>query len=304
MHHPTNAVLKVLQHRFEENRAIEQAGNSIHAVPGTTAVVLDSPHSGTQYPADFSPACYLLLLQRAQDSHVNRLFNFAPPLGVAWIEAHFARTYLDVNRDLTEVDTSMLDESWPEPVATDTHSLAKVRLGKGLIWRCTDEGVAIYDRKLTISEVRTRIATCWQPYHQAVARAIETAHDRHGYSIHINCHSMPAKAASHATEHPGLVHADFVIGNRDGSTSSPELAETIGNHLRCLGYSIAYNHPYKGMELVRRYSDPVRHKHSIQLEINRKLYMNERTLEVTQGYADTQKSLCSLVERLLGTDPR
>lgn len=64
------------------------------------------------------------------------------------------------------------------------------------------------------------------------------------------------------------------------------------------------NKPYKGVELVRRHGDPSRQRHSIQVEINRKLYMNEETLEITEGFAALQKSLHSLVALLLQTDPR
>lgn len=273
-------------------------------LPGSTPLVLDSPHSGTDYPDDFAFACDFLALRTAEDTHVEKLYDFAPALGVAWVEAHFPRSYLDANRNLTEVDVSLFDEPWPEPVETDPVTLGKVRLGKGLIWRATDEGLPIYRRKLRVAEVQARIASCWQPYHAAVAQAIAAAHARHGYSIHLNCHSMPAVASSHATDFPGLVHADFVVGNRDASTSSAALALQVCEHLRSLGYKVSYNHPYKGVELVRRYGKPAEHRHSIQLEINRRLYMNERTLEISSGFASLQASLRSLVDLLLHTDPR
>jgi len=137
----------------------------------------------------------------------------------------------------------------------------------------------------------------------AVAQAIDAAHARHGYSLHINCHSMPAVASSHATEFPGEAHADFVVGNRDHSTSSPALAELICEHLRALGYSVALNHPYKGVELVRRYSHPASHRHSIQLEINRKLYMDEQTLQTHEGFDVLRAHLRSLVTQLLEISP-
>ncbi len=276
----------------------------VSTLSGTTSLVLDSPHSGTDYPEDFGFVCDLATLRRAEDTHVEKLYSFAPALGVAWIEAHFPRSYLDANRDTTEVDVGMLDGPWPGPVATDPVVLSKVRLGKGLIWRCTDDGVPLYDRAVTVAAVQARIARCWQPYHAAVGQAIAAAHARHGFSIHINCHSMPAVAASHATDFPGLVHADFVVGNRDASTSSEPVARLVCDHLRSLGYSVEYNHPYKGVELVRRYGRPAEHRHSIQLEINRKLYMDEATLEITAGFAPLQAHLRSLVERLLQTDPR
>jgi len=276
----------------------------VRYLPGHTALVLDSPHSGTRYPDDFAFAGELSTLRRTEDTHVDKLYDFAPALGVGWVEAFFPRSYLDANRDTTEVDVTLFKETWPHAVSDDPRVMGKVRLGKGLIWRTTDDGLPIYHRKLTVAEVQARIAHCWQPYHAAVAQAIDAAHRRHGYSLHINCHSMPAIASSNATDFPGEAHADFVVGDRDGSTAGAALSRLVCEHLKGLGYSVAYNHPYKGVELVRRYGAPGQHRHSIQLEINRKLYMDEKTLEINTGFAPLQTSLQSLVQQLLATDPR
>jgi len=279
-------------------------GQWVRAVPGTSALVLDSPHSGTDYPADFLFACDPAELRTAEDTHVEKLYDFAPALGVHWIEAQFPRSYLDANRNITEVDVSLFEEAWPGTVETDPRVLSKVRLGKGLIWRTTDDALPIYDRKLSVSEVQDRIENCWRPYHAQVEQAIAAAHRQHGYSIHINCHSMPAVASKSATEFPGEKHADFVVGDRDATTASAALSQLVCEYLGSLGYNVAYNHPYKGVELVRRYSDPAQHRHSIQLEINRSLYMNERTLELTEGYEPLKATLSLLVDKLLHTDPR
>lgn len=287
-------VLKLIQTRAQ-----------VTSVAGHTPLVLDSPHSGTVYPEDFRPVCDLATLRRAEDTHVEKLYAFAPDMGAAWIEAHFPRSYLDANRDTTELDTTLLDGPWTEPLSDDPRVLSKVRLGKGLIWKLTDEGLPIYDRLLGVDEVRARIDHCWRPYHAAVAQAIDEAHARHGYSIHINCHSMPAIAGSHATDFPGLAHADFVIGDRDGSTADQALSHKICEHLRERGYSVDYNHPYKGVELVRRHGRPAENRHSVQVEINRRLYMDEATLALDEaGAARLQEHLRSLAEMLLATDPR
>ncbi|MEI7784479.1 MAG: N-formylglutamate amidohydrolase [Betaproteobacteria bacterium] len=276
----------------------------IRHLPGSSALVLDSPHSGTYYPVDFGHACDLQTLRRAEDTHVDQLYAFAPSLGVHWIEARFPRSYLDANRALAEIDESLMDGPWPgERPRTDSER-AKVRLGKGLIWRQTDEGLPLYQRLLGVDEVRSRIERCWQPYHAAVAQALNAAHQAHGYSLHINCHSMPAVAASHATDFPGLVHPDFVVGNRDHSTSSAALADWLCEQLRAMGYVVWLNHPYKGVELVRRYGQPQAHRHSLQLEINRRLYMDEQSLEIHPGFEHLQAHLRQLVERLLALDPR
>lgn len=306
------AVLKLIHSHYQQAEpgaagapCAPPAQRMVSVVPGRTPVVLDSPHSGTVYPEDFRAALALPVLRRAEDTHVEKLYSFAPSLGVGWVEAHFPRIYLDANRDTTELDVGLLDGEWPDAVTSDPVVLQKVRLGKGLIWKFTDDGVPIYDRLLGVDEIRARIDRCWRPYHHAVAREIDAAHARHGYSIHINCHSMPAVAASHATLHPGLAHADFVVGDRDGTTADPRLSQRICAFLKERGYSVDYNHPYKGVELVRRYGDPAQQRHSIQVEINRKLYMDEQTLALdAAGFERLQRDLRALVEMLLATDPR
>lgn len=272
---------------------------------GSTPLVLDSPHSGTDYPQDFGHVCDLATLRRAEDTHVEKLYSFAPALGVAWVEAHFPRSYLDANRNVTEIDPTMLSGAWPDELGEqDAAVQSKLRLGKGLIWRMTDDGLPLYNSPLSVAEVQARIANCWQPYHAAVGSAIHAAHARHGYSIHINCHSMPAVSSSHATDFPGLIHADFVIGNRDNTTSRKSLVLFIQEQLTQHGYNVAINHPYKGVELVRRYGKPEQHRHSVQLEINRKLYMDEKTLAMHAGFEALQAHLRSLVQQLLAYDPR
>ncbi len=289
---------------MQVSRSNLTAQTPIKQLPGSTPLVLDSPHSGVNYPDDFGYASDLAALRRAEDTHVEKLYDFAPALGVAWIEAMFPRSYLDANRNTTDIDVSLFDELWPDPVTTDFGALKKLRLGKGLIWRTTDDGQPIYRRALSVAEVRARINNCWHPYHAAVAQAIDAAHARHGYSIHINCHSMPAIASSHATEFPGEAHADFVIGDRDGSTASAPLVKLICDHLRGCGHSVSYNHPYKGVELVRRYSNPAMQRHSVQVEINRKLYMDELSLAMTEGAPSLRAHLQSMVQMLLELDPR
>ena len=252
----------------------------VRNIPGSAPLVLDSPHSGVDYPADFRPACDLATLRQAEDTHVEKLYDFAPGAGrrvdrgavPAQLPGRQPQHHRDRRRRCWRTP-------WAGAVATDPAMLSKVRLGKGLIWRCTDDGVPIYDRKLTAAEVRARIDNCWRPYHAAVAQAIDAgacpARLQHPPELPLDaCGGGAAMPPSI----PGLVHADFVIGDRDGSTASPALSQVVCELLRGFGYDVAYNHPYKGVELVRRYGDPAQQRHSIQVEVNRKLYMDEATL--------------------------
>ena len=257
-------------------------------------VVFDSPHSGTDYPEDFDTIVPRLTLRRAEDTHVEALYGAAPDHGATLISANFPRSYIDANRSLLDIDAALLDATWPGPINVSR----KTEKGIGLVWRMLDTGEAIYTRKLTVAEVQKRIARCYAPYHKAVRDAINGAHKHYGAVWHVNCHSMPAMSSVISEEGPGVARADFVLGDRDGSTCAPAFTHFVAATLRAMGYAVRINDPYKGVELVRAYSDPAEHKHSLQIEVNRKLYMDEDSRERNSGFLKLQADLTRLISAI------
>lgn len=253
-------------------------------------VVFDSPHSGHTYPEDFRSIAPLSVVRRSEDAFVDELFAAAPGHGASLIAALFPRIYIDPNRDLIDLDPAMLDGPWPDPLVPSR----KTELGVGLIWRIMPPDSPLYDRLLSVAEVRGRIERCWKPYHHAVATAIDETHRRFGKVWHVNCHSMPAMGNA-ASEDGPVPRAEFVLGDRDGTTCEPGFTAFVAGELRDMGYDVKINDPYKGVELVRRYSDPASGRHSLQLEINRKLYMNEATIEKSSGFDQVQADMTKLV---------
>lgn len=254
-------------------------------------LVLDSPHSGTLYPEDFQPAVSHELLRQAEDSFVDELYASAPALGATLIAARFPRSYIDPNRSLLDIDTALLDSPWPGPAAASR----KTELGIGLIWRVLDTGEPIYARRLSVAEVKERIVRYHQPYQRAVRDALDRVHEHFGAVFHLNLHSMPAVSSKISEEGPGKSRADFVLGDRDGTTCEPGFTALVAETLRALGYDVKINDPYKGVELVRAFSDPKAQRHSLQIEVNRRLYMDERTREKTPGFAGLQADLDRLL---------
>jgi N-formylglutamate deformylase len=254
-------------------------------------LVLDSPHSGTDYPDDFRAAVPRELLRQAEDSYVHELYAAAPDLGATLIHARVPRSYIDPNRSLLDIDASLLDASWPGPAIPS----AKTQKGIGLIWRMLDSGETNYDRKLGIDEVKRRIVRYHQPYQRAVKDAIDEAHAHFGGVWHLNVHSMPAVSGRISEEGPGKPRADFVLGDRDGTTCSREFTDVVAQTLRAMGYEVKINDPYKGVELVRAFSDPGANRHSLQVEVNRRLYMDERSREKSAGFAKLKVDLDGLV---------
>ena len=254
-------------------------------------VVFDSPHSGTAYPADFDTVVPRLTLRRAEDTHVDVLYAAAADHGAVLIAANFPRSYIDANRSLLDIDAELLDSPWPGPINVSK----KTEKGIGLVWRKLDTGEAIYQRRLAVGEVQARISRCYAPYHKAVRDAINSAHKHYGAVWHVNCHSMPATSSIISDEGPGVARADFVLGDRDGTTCDPAFTTFVALTLRSIGYEVKINDPYKGVELVRAYSDPSEHKHSLQIEVNRKLYMDETSREHNANFAKLQGDITTLI---------
>ena len=255
-------------------------------------LVLDSPHSGTRYPADFDHLPPRAVVRKAEDTHVAALYAAAPASGATLIEALFPRAYIDPNRHLSDLDPAVV-EDWPGALAPSR----KTELGIGLVWRLAQGGVPMYARPLPAAEVERRIALCYEPYHAAVAGVLDERHAQFGAVWHLNCHSMPA-FGDVMSDDPGRARADFVLGDRDATTCEPEFTAFVAATLSAMGYHVAINDPYKGVELVRRHGRPAERRHSLQIEVNRRLYMDEATLERTTGFPALQADLARLVEAL------
>ena len=261
---------------------------------GHSPLVLDSPHSGSEYPDDFRFALGREALRQAEDTYVDELYASGPDVGAILIAARFPRSYIDPNRSVLDIDASLLEAPWPGPAVPS----AKTARGIGLIWRVLDSGEAIYSRKLSVDEVKNRIVRYHQPYQRAVKDALDRVHRHFGAVWHLNLHSMPAVSSAVSDEGPGKSRADFVLGDRDGSTCEPQFTAMVAEVLKAMGYEVKMNDPYKGVELVRAFSDPKAGRHSLQVEVNRRLYMDERTRERNSGFGTLQGNLARLLERV------
>ena len=257
------------------------------------ALVLDSPHSGEWYPEDFDHLPPREVVRRAEDTHVARLWRSALEHGATLIEARFPRAYIDANRSLADIDVELLSDRWPEPIAPSR----KTQQGIGLVWRLARGGTPMYARKLTSAEVRARIDGCWRPYHDELDAVLDARRAQFGGVWHINCHSMPAVGDALADD-PGRLRADFVLGDRDGTTCEAALTGLVARAARAMGYSVAVNDPYKGVEIVRRHGRPAENRHSLQIELKRTLYMDEDTLVPNEGYARLARDLGELCRLL------
>jgi N-formylglutamate deformylase len=259
-------------------------------------MVFDSPHSGTIYPADFKYACRFEDLQKAEDNFVDDLFAAAPSYSATLLSALFPRSYIDVNRAETDIDPGLLSQDWP---FGDIRPTSRSDAGIGLIRRLVKPGTPVYDRPLSPEDIQRRIEHYYRPYHAALKTTLDDLHYRFGQVWHINCHSMPA-ASAYPKQAIGLagskpVAADFVLGDRDGTTCDYAFTDLARSYLKGRGYKVTVNDPFKGVELIGRYAAPARARHSLQIEINKSLYMDEESNQKNGNYTPLKNDIEGLI---------
>lgn len=166
--------------------------------------------------------------------------------------------------------------------------------GLGTIARIVADQEPIYARRLPVSEALERIETYYKPYHQTLAELLSSLHLRFGFAVLIDCHSMPSQKITRDDR----TKPDFVLGDRYGTSCSAILTDCAHDLLTRLGYTVTRNKPYAGGFITERYGNPDADLHSLQIEINRGLYMDEFTYERTSGFARLRDDLDRLIAAL------
>jgi N-formylglutamate amidohydrolase len=286
-----------MEGRVEDFAPVEPPIDVLAPCAQRIPVVLASPHSGIDYPREFLSASRLdpLRLRRSEDSFVDEIFAGAVQLGAPLLRARFPRAYLDANREPFELDPAMFEDSLPEYV----NSLSpRVQAGLGTIARIVATGEDIYVGKLRFAEALRRVERLYEPYHRALRQLIAGTRERFGFYLLLDCHSMPSSA-----DRGGRRAVDFVLGDCHGSSCRPEIVQTTQRLLVGKGYSVALNAPYAGGFTTGHYGQPEEGAHALQIEINRALYMNERTLEQKPYIGELIRDMTELVQALAGLSP-
>ena len=255
--------------------------------------VFNSPHSGRQYSPKFLASSRLdeTSIRRSEDAYVDDLFAHVVPLGAPLLRAHFPRAYLDVNREPYELDPKMFDGRLP-PYA----NIRSIRVagGLGTVARIVSENHEIYRHRLPVDEALNRVEEIYKPYHSTLRRLLAQTHVTFGYSVLIDCHSMPSTVKCQTTD----TRPDFVLGDRYGTSCNSDLTDFAYTILKNMGYSVSRNKPYAGGFITEHYGRPASGLHALQIEINRGLYMDETTHRPSAGFGDLFNSLKEFAREL------
>lgn len=248
-------------------------------------MLLSVPHAGRAYPD------WLVRLSRRgrdslhplEDPLVDQLVWRAQALGIACVVAQAPRAAIDCNRAEDELDPAVI--SLPPGAG---HDGWRVRAGLGLIPGRLAAGGELWRRRIGPAELESRLETAWRPFHRLVAEQLAWLHRSHAEVLLLDCHSMPWRAGQ----------AELVIGDRHGTTAATFVTDLTRRTAEGMGFRVACNDPYAGGHVVASHGAPQRGIHAVQLELDRRCYLDSSGQVPGPGFDRSARLIGALAETL------
>jgi len=265
---------------------------TVHQPKGSeTPLVVEIPHAGLDLDAESlaTLAAPASAIGQDADLYVDELYAGAADLGATVLVAHTSRYLCDLNRSEHDVDSLSLRGGQGRAAP------------HGLVWRqTTDERPALHG-PLEPRELERRLELYYRPYHRTLSALLAAKRARFGFAVLLCAHSMPSVGKSAAGEN-GRPRADVVPGTRGRTSADPHLIEVPDRLAREAGLSVVHDDPYRGGFSTAHYGRPGQGTHAVQVELSRRLYMDEQTLaRRPEGFARLRGWCDALVERLGAT---
>ena len=232
-------------------------------------LVLTSPHSGQVFPEEFLQAVKMPLkaLRSNEDSFVDELVRPASDKGIPLLAMNISRAFIDANRDKIEIDPNMY---YDYPQQAEVQGGIRCRVGLGAVHRINANRENIYDGLLSFAEVQKRIECVYDAYHKRLQQLIDKTLKKFGICFVLDCHSMPSKICSIMQEDKAI---DFCIGT----------------------LKVVMNCPYSGAFITFNYCQPRKNIHTMQLEMNRSLYMAENSQKKNNNFQSLSNDLADSI---------
>ncbi|HXX69999.1 MAG TPA: N-formylglutamate amidohydrolase [Polyangiaceae bacterium] len=260
-----------------------------------TPVIVEIPHAGLELAPPFLEplAASARSIARDADLYVDMLYADAPAEGATLLVARTSRYVIDLNRSEGDVDSEVVEGGRVD-----------LRMHHGLIWRSTSDGERALTRRLTATELNERLELVWRPYHRELAAIVERKRARFGLAIVLAAHSMPSierglLTSGRDSSCPAEQRADVVPGSRGRKSAAAPFISAIEAHAVGIGWTVRHDDPYAGGFTTQHYGRPADDVHAIQVELARRLYLDEATLRPSPHF-DSVRDWCRRLVGILG----
>ena len=258
------------------------AGPLVHPPRGQLPVLLSVSHSGRDYPpwlvamASRGPAA----LTPLEDPLVDRLAWRAIRHGTGAVIARAPRAAVDCNRAEDDVDPSVIEGGRRRPLS------ARARGGLGIVPGRTQGHGYLWKRSIGSKQLEERLDQAHRPFHGAIAEQLDALVERFGCALLLDCHSMPPPAA-------GI--PPIIFGDCHGRSAAPWVSAEAQRIALAEGYAAGLNDPFAGGHIVERHGAPQRGVHALQVEIDRRCYLDKKLAAPGPGF----DQVAALIEALV-----
>lgn len=254
-------------------------------------MVLSSPHSGCDFPPEFLANTHLSIedLRESEDCFVTEMVLAASDAGIPLLSMNIPRTFVDVNRDKIELDDTMFYDA---PQAAGGLGSRRSRVGFGVIHRIVTQNKSIYDGKISYSEAMERLEKVYDPYHKRLKQLVDRVTRKFGFCLLIDCHSMPSKICNIMNETKPV---EFCLCTLFDESCPSRISEQLSRSLESDGYRVEFNRPYAGAFITFNYCQPRKNIYTLQLEVNRSLYMSENVYKKNMNFHKVSSDICRAI---------
>jgi N-formylglutamate amidohydrolase len=177
------------------------------------------------------------------------------------------------------VDPAVVEGSSGRPMS------ARARGGLGIVPGRTQQHGFLWRQSIRAEQLEQRLDSAHRPYHRAVAEELAKLHERFGCALLLDCHSMPPPAAG--------VPA-IIFGDCHGRTAASWIGSEARQIAQRFGFTAGSNEPFAGGHIVERHGAPVRGIHALQIEVDRRCYLDDALAAPGPGF----DRVASLIEAL------
>ena len=247
-------------------------------------VLISVPHAGRDYPEWLIAMCKggAPALHALEDPLVDELVEGAIDKGIGAVVAQTPRAAVDCNRAEDEIDPTVV-RSGPIPALSP-----RARGGLGIIPGRTATHGALWRQPIGGHELEERLTQAHRPFHRAIDEALLRLLDRFGCALLLDCHSMP----------PPDSGPSVIIGDRYGQSAAPWVTTEAVKVVASLGFRAGVNQPFAGGHVVQRHGAPSRGIHALQIEIDRRCYLQPHSARRGTGFAKSARLFEELAMRL------
>ena len=247
-------------------------------------VLISVPHAGRDYPDWLIAMCKsgAQALHALEDPLVDELVEGAIDRGIGAVVAQTPRAAVDCNRAEDEIDPTVV-RSGPIPALSP-----RARGGLGIVPGRTATHGALWRQPIERHELEERLDQAHRPFHCAIDELLLRLLDRFGCALLLDCHSMP----------PPDSGPSVIIGDRYGQSAAPWMTMEAVKVVASLGFRAGVNQPFAGGHVIQRHGAPARGIHALQIEIDRRCYLQPHSSRRGTGFPKTARLFEELAMRL------